>query len=112
MKKEKEINPDESPESIKAYKGDDAVFLRNAYLEVIELHKQDGKIRGTHQEIKNLLKALSDLAKLQHLLQKDKEDSGDKSKEVSPFTPDEEKELDERLTATLGDSWIESSDNT
>jgi len=102
---------DEQSESIKPHRENDAQFLRNNYLAVIKMHTDDeGNLRGTHQEIRNYLKACSDLAKLQHLLQREKDEDKPKKKE-SPFSDAETKKLNARLKETLGDTWTESSDN-
>lgn len=93
-------------ESIKQHRETDAQRLRDNYLAVIQLHTApDGSLTGTHQEIRNYLKACSDLAKLQHLLQKEKDDGKGKDKEESPLTKEDNKKLDTLLKETLGDKW-------
>ena len=105
------MNKDEQSESIKPHRESDAQLLRNNYLAVINMHTDDeGNVRGTHQEIRNYLKACSDLAKLQHLLQREKDDDKPKKKE-SPFSKEETAKLNARLKETLGDSWIESRES-
>lgn len=100
-------------ESIKQHRETDAQRLRNNYLAVIQLHTaEDGSLTGTHQEIRNYLKACSDLAKLQHLLQKEKDDGKGKEKKESPFSKEETKRLNARLKETLGDSWTGLKKNT
>ena len=59
-------------------------------------------------EIKNYLKALTDLAKLQHLHKEDKSKEKEK-KEEKPFTKAEEKAIKDRTASVLGESWTESS---
>ena len=99
-------------DSIKQYRETDAQSLRNNYLAVIKLHTdENGDLIGTHQEIRNYLKACSDLAKLQHLLQKEKDDGKDKVKKESPFTEAQEKAINERVDSTLNNKWNEVSEN-
>jgi len=93
-------------ECIKQHRETDAQSLRDNYLAVIKLHTaEDGSLIGTHQEIRNYLKACSDLAKLQHLLQKEKDDGKDKEKEESPLTKADAKKVDTLMKETLGDKW-------
>ena len=113
MNKKKQLNLEEPPETIAGYRDEDAVNLRNRYLKVIQYHEdENGNLEGSHQEIKNYLKALADLAKLQHLHKPDKTKDDDDKKKESPFSAEEEARLDARLRETLGDSWIESKKST
>lgn len=105
------MNKDEQSESIKPHREGDAQFLRNNYLAVIKLHTDDeGNLCGTHQEIRNYLKACSDLAKLQHLLQREKDEDKPKKKE-SPFTEVQEKAINDRVAKTIPE-WNELKKNT
>jgi hypothetical protein len=64
---------DEQAESIKDKREADANYLRNIYISIIEKNTdENGRVFGTPGEIKNVIEASKNLARLQHLLQVDK----------------------------------------
>ena len=96
---------------VEEHKDKDAKLLRKTYLSIIENGTQDGKVFGSPQEIKNVIEAAKNLARMHHLLQPDKVTQKEtKEQEETPFTEAQTKEIDGRLASILGDTWTGPSE--
>ena len=97
---------------VEEHKDKDAKLLRQTYLSIIKAGSdEDGNVHGTTQEVKNVIEAAKNLARMHHLLQPDKVTQKEtKEQEETPFTEAQTKEIDGRLASILGDTWTGPSE--